>query len=161
RGEEIKVDAIVTDLDGRALAGRTTHLRAERLEWERGEQEWEERPAEREDCQVTSREEPARCAFHAKEGGTYRITASVQDDKGRANESQSRVWVAGGQMPPARQVEQEKVTLVPDRKDYHAGETAEILVLAPFPAAEGLLTLRRSGIVRTERFTMAGSSHTL
>jgi uncharacterized protein YfaS (alpha-2-macroglobulin family) len=161
RGEEIKVDAIVTDLDGRAVVGRSTRVRSERLEWQRGESEWKEVPAEGEDCTVSSKDDPVRCAFRAKEGGTYRITASVRDEKGRENQSQIRVWVAGGPMPPRRDVEQEKVTLVPDKKDYRAGETAQILVLAPFPAAEGLLTLRRSGIVKTERFTLTGSSHTL
>ena len=35
---------------------------------------------------------------------------------------------------------------------------AEILVLAPFTPAEGVLTLRRDGIVKTERFTMKDSS---
>ena len=41
------------------------------------------------------------------------------------------------------------------------GETAEILVLSPFAPAEGLLTLGRSGILQTERFTTTGSSHIL
>ena len=64
--------------------------------------------------------------------------------------------MAGGQRPPAREVEQEEVTLIPDRKEYQPGDTAEILVQAPFFPAEGLLTLRRSGIVASERFAMAG-----
>ena len=37
----------------------------------------------------------------------------------------------------------------PDKQEYRAGDTAEVLVLAPFSPAEGLLTLRRSGLVRT------------
>ena len=72
-----------------------------------------------------------------------------------------QLWVAGGEQPPRRDVAQEEVTLVPARKEYRAGESAEILVLAPFADAEGLLTLRRSGLVRSERFRMQGSSHTL
>jgi uncharacterized protein YfaS (alpha-2-macroglobulin family) len=38
---------------------------------------------------------------------------------------------------------------------------AEILVISPFPQAEGVLTLRRDGIIKTERFTMKDSSVTL
>ena len=38
---------------------------------------------------------------------------------------------------------------------------AEILVQAPFYPAEGLLTLRRDGIVSSERFAMEGPTHTL
>jgi uncharacterized protein YfaS (alpha-2-macroglobulin family) len=51
--------------------------------------------------------------------------------------------------------------LIPDRKEYRAGDTAEVLVQAPFYPAEGVLTLRRSGIVSVERFRMDGASHTL
>ncbi|HYP01473.1 MAG TPA: alpha-2-macroglobulin family protein, partial [Pyrinomonadaceae bacterium] len=70
-------------------------------------------------------------------------------------------WVAGGKTPPQREVAQERVELIPDRKSYAGGETAEILVQSPFAPAEGVLTLRRSGLLRTERFTMRESSHTL
>ena len=38
---------------------------------------------------------------------------------------------------------------------------AKVLVLAPFAPAEGILTLRRSGLLREERFAIAGGSHTL
>jgi uncharacterized protein YfaS (alpha-2-macroglobulin family) len=85
----------------------------------------------------------------------------VKDDRDRPNQTRLRLWVAGGTMPPSREVEQEKVTLIPDRKEYGPGDTAELLVLAPFAPAEGVLSLRRSGIVRTERFSMTGASHTL
>ncbi len=54
-----------------------------------------------------------------------------------------------------------KVQLIPDRKKYAGGEVAEILVQSPFAPAEGVVTIRRSGLLRTERFTMSGSSHTL
>ena len=65
------------------------------------------------------------------------------------------------QRPPARNVEQEEASLIPDKKDYQPGDTAEILVQAPFFPAEGLLTLRRSGLVTTERFVMTGPTHVL
>ena len=43
----------------------------------------------------------------------------------------------------------------------HPGDVAELLVISPFTPAEGVLTLRRDGIVKTERFTMKDSSITL
>ena len=161
RGETIKVDAIVTDIDGKAVAGRAFAVKAERLEWQQVEGEWKETPADAQECPATSKGEAVRCTFEAREGGAWRITARVADDRERPNQSQIRIWVAGGKIPPARQVEQEKVTLVPAKQEYRAGETAEVLVLSPFAPAEGLLTLRRSGLVRHERFTMATASHTL
>jgi uncharacterized protein YfaS (alpha-2-macroglobulin family) len=91
----------------------------------------------------------------------YRVTARVLDDRERPNESELTLWVAGGKNPPQRDVSQEKAELIPDRKEYRAGETAEILVQSPFVPAEGVVTLRRSGLVRTERFRMNEPSHTL
>jgi uncharacterized protein YfaS (alpha-2-macroglobulin family) len=161
RGETLKVDAIVTDIDGRAVGGRPFTVKAERLEWEQVEGEWKETPADAQECPSASGAEAVRCEFQAREGGEWRVSAVVTDDRQRPNESQIRLWVAGGKVQPSRQVEQEKVTLVPDRQEYRAGDTAEVLVLSPFAPAEGLLTLRRSGLVRHERFTMSGGSHTL
>ncbi|NLD71386.1 MAG: hypothetical protein GX649_01565, partial [Chloroflexi bacterium] len=55
----------------------------------------------------------------------------------------------------------EDVTLIPDRQEYAPGDTAQILVQAPFAPAEGLLTVRRLGLVLTERFTTDEPSITL
>ena len=40
-------------------------------------------------------------------------------------------------------------------------DKAEVLVQAPFSPAEGVVTIRRSGIVTVERFSMKGTSHKL
>ena len=76
------------------------------------------------------------------------MKATIQDDRGRANETEMTLWVAGGKRMPNRGVDEEKVELIPDRKEYKAGDTAEVLVQAPFTPAEAVMTLRRSGIVR-------------
>lgn len=161
KGEPLVVKAIVTDADGVAVTGRGTAVIAERLDWEQRGGEWRETVAASEECAVTSGSEPVTCRFTPKEGGAYRIRAQVLDDKGRQNESELRVWVAGGKLPPRRNVEREEARLIPSKKEYAPGDVAEILVLAPFAPAEGVLTLRREGMVRTERFTMGSASHTL
>ena len=91
----------------------------------------------------------------------YRVTARIQDERERLNESALTLWVAGGKQPPKRDVEQETVEMIPDRKEYKAGDTAEILIQSPFYPAEGVLTLRRSGILKDEHFKMDGPSYTL
>ncbi|MDI7266770.1 MAG: alpha-2-macroglobulin family protein, partial [Myxococcota bacterium] len=160
-GESLHVEAIVADLDGKAVAGREIAVRAVRLQWEQKGDDWEETEVDPSDCGVRSADGPVTCTFRPREGGSYRVTASVADDAGRKNETEIRLWVAGGQAPPRRGIDEDRVTLIPDRKEYRAGETAEVLVLAPFAPAEGLMTVRRSGILRTERFSMSGATHTL
>jgi uncharacterized protein YfaS (alpha-2-macroglobulin family) len=160
-GEPIVIDLVATDLEGAAVAGRPVRLRAERLDWEQVEGEWKEVPKDAQEREVLSATDPVRVRFETKEGGPWRVLARVADEGGRENETEMRVWVAGGRVPPRRDLEEETVTLVPDRKEYRAGDVAKVLVLAPFAPAEGVLTLRRSGLVREERFTIAAGSHTL
>ena len=51
--------------------------------------------------------------------------------------------------------------MIPDRKEYKVGDTAQILVQAPFYPAEAVMSLRRSGIVRTEAFRMDAPTYIL
>ncbi|MET0625157.1 MAG: alpha-2-macroglobulin family protein, partial [Pyrinomonadaceae bacterium] len=159
--EPFDVRLVVTDLDGRALAGRDVWLRLARLDYVREDGEWVQKEADAREQVVRSGDGEVGATLATKGGGVYRLKARVRDAKGRANESELTLWVAGGKVPPSRGVEQEKAELIPDRGEYHAGDVAEILVRAPFAPAEGLLTLRRSGVVRTERFRMAGASYVL
>lgn len=161
RGTPLKVDFIVTDLDGKAVAGRPVEVRAARLEWKIRKGVWQEEEVEVQKCNLDSAAEPQTCKFETPIGGSYRITAVVSDEKGRLNQSQFTRWVSGGQQPPSRKVEQEKVTLIPDKETYQPGDTAEILVQAPFSPAEGLLTVSRSGTLYTTRFRMETDSLTL
>jgi alpha-2-macroglobulin len=161
QGEPLVVSSIVSDLDGKLAAGREVRMHSAPLEWKQARGQWKQVEGTAEECTVKSGSDAVKCTFRPKAGGVYRVTARVYDDRERPNESELTLWVAGGKNPPRRDVSQEKAELIPDRKEYRAGETAEILVQSPFVPAEGLLTLRRSGIVRTERFHMNEPSHTL
>ena len=161
KGEDIAFDVIATDLDGASVAGSPVRLRVERLEWEQVEGEWKEVPQDIEERTLASGGEPVSTRFQPKQGGSWRVLARVADAEGRENETELRVWVAGGRVPPRRDLEQDVVTLVPDRKEYRSGDVARLLVVAPFAPAEAVLTLRRSGLVSEERFTIASGSQTL
>jgi alpha-2-macroglobulin len=160
RGTPLKIDLIVTDLDGAPVADRPVEVQAARLEWKyRGE--WVEEEADLQNCQVGSGLDPVSCTFETPLGGKYTITAQVTDGLGRVNLTQLTRWVSGGQQPPARKVEQETVTLIPDKETYLPGDLAHVLVQSPFSPAEGLLTVSRSGILYTERFRIEDGTITL
>jgi uncharacterized protein YfaS (alpha-2-macroglobulin family) len=161
QGEPLIVETIVTDLDGKAVTNREVKMRSVMLDWVQEKGVWKQKETNPQDCVVKSGSDAVKCTFTPKLGGMYRVTARIQDDRERPNESALTLWVAGAKQPPKRDVEQETIELIPDRKEYKAGETAEILVQSPFYPAEGILTLRRSGILKTERFQMDGPSHTL
>ena len=161
QGEPVVVQSIVTDLDGKAIANREVKMQAVLLDWKQVGGVWTEVESNPQDCVVQSTNDAVRCTFTSKAGGRYRVVATVRDDHERANESELTLWVAGGKQPPNLSVEQKKVELIPDRKEYKAGDTAEILVQSPFYPAEAAATLRRSGIVKVVRFRMDGPSYTL
>ncbi|HEX6124590.1 MAG TPA: alpha-2-macroglobulin family protein [Pyrinomonadaceae bacterium] len=161
KGEKIVVESIVTDLDGKLLAGRDVDIKAVLKDWQFDKGAWKEVTVDEQVCAVKSADAPVNCEFVAKQGGRYTITATVMDDRERFNESEFTVWVPGGKQPPKRNVEREEVQIIPSKKDLAPGDVAELLVIAPFTPAEGILTLRRDGIVKTERFSMKDSSVTL
>jgi uncharacterized protein YfaS (alpha-2-macroglobulin family) len=161
KGEPLVVQSIVTDLDGKAIAGRSVKMRAVLMDWVYEKGEWRQQEANPQECTVTSQANPVSCTFQTKEGGMYRVTATVMDDRERQNQSALTLWVAGGKAPPKRDVELEEASLIPDHKDYKPGDTAEILVQSPFFPADGVLTIRRSGLISTEHFHLDSASTTL
>ena len=160
-GDPIKVDVIVTDLDGKPVEDRPVEVRAVRLEWKYSKGEWSQEEVDEQTFTLGSKEEPVSCTVETPEGGTYRITATITDGSGRSNLTQITRWVSGGKSPSVNKVEEEDVELIPDAQEYQPGDTAEILVQSPFVPAEGLLTLRREGVVYSERFRMDEPTYTL
>ena len=161
RGDPLEIEIIVTDLDGNPVIDRQVKVEAARLEWKYSKGDWREEEVDIQECTLGSQEEPVSCTFETPVGGRYQISAEVTDQQGRRNRSQFTRWVSGGESPPSRKVEQETVTLIPDKESDQPGDTARVLVQAPFSPAEGLLTVSRSGILYTERFEMGEDSITL
>jgi uncharacterized protein YfaS (alpha-2-macroglobulin family) len=161
RGQPLKIDIIVTDLDGVPVPDRPVQVQAARMEWRTLRGTWQQEAVDVQECSVGSGLEPVSCTFETEIGGEYQITATVADTSGRKNQTQFTRWVSGGQEPVSRQVEQEAVTLIPDKESYQPGDVAQILVQSPFSPAEGLLTVSRSGILYTERFQTKDGTATL
>ncbi len=158
KGENINIETIASDIDGKLLADKDIEIKAVLKDWAFDKGSWKEVTLDEQTCNVKSKLEAEKCVFVAKQGGRYTITAKVMDDRERLNETEITIWVAGGKTPPKRNVEQEEVQLIPNKKEYAPNDVAELLVMSPFPNAEGVLTLRREGIVKTERFSIKDSS---
>jgi uncharacterized protein YfaS (alpha-2-macroglobulin family) len=161
KGTPLEIELIVTDLDGNPIVDRPIQVTAARLEWKFGGGRWAEVEVDPQNCTLGSQTEPVTCTFETAIGGEYQITALVNDEMGRPNKSQITRWVSGGEIPPAREVEQETVNLIPDQESYQPGDVAQILVQSPFNPAEGLLTVSRSGMLYTERFKITDGTATL
>ncbi|HRH45106.1 MAG TPA: MG2 domain-containing protein, partial [Pyrinomonadaceae bacterium] len=160
-GETFKIDTITTDIDGKTVANAPVTVTAELKDWQQVKGEWQDVVIDTQNCQIKLATEVASCDFTAKQGGEYTITARVLDEKERPNESELIVWVAGGNRQTSSSLDKQDAELIPDKKEYTPNETAEILLNAPFFPAEGVMTLERNGIVKTERFSLNASSTVL
>jgi uncharacterized protein YfaS (alpha-2-macroglobulin family) len=156
-GQPVEVEVVVVDLDGKIVAGRPVQVTAERMEWRRQGAGgwWTEVVVDSVRCAVVSESTPGACTFATDaRGGTYRVTATVTDARGRPSRTRMSVW-SWGSLPWRGGPGQDgnagrQVRLVPDREEYAPGDTARILVQLPFWPARGLLTVRREGIIRTD-----------
>ena len=124
RGDPIAVDGVVVDLDGKAAVGRPYELKTVRMDWAYEKGKYVTKEVDPQSCTGTAGADPFHCEFTTKEGGQYQITALTSDDQGRTNRTVMTVWVAGGDMPPARDVQQEQVNLIPNQKEYQDGDVA-------------------------------------
>jgi len=157
KDKPFELDVVGVDLDGKIVPGAKIAVTASRLDWEYVKGNYKQKEVEPQACSVTMASDVGHCKFSTAKGGQYSVTATITDDKGRQNQSKLEYTVSGGdEGPPAREVKQEVAQLIPDKKEYSPGNTAEILIQTPFYPAEGIVTWRRSGIVKTERITLDG-----
>lgn len=158
-GKDIRIDAIVTDIDGEIQSGQPVRMQASRLDWQYKDGQYQEVAVDTQTCDMQSKDTQETCAFTPKEAGAWRVRATVYDAQGRPSMSELRIWVGAQNNPPQRRAEREDVRLIPKKETYAVGDTAKIMVLAPFADAEALMTVRQDGIVTTERFKIKGNSH--
>ncbi len=150
KGEPIALDAIVTDLDGRAAVGRPVRLTAERLEWEQVRGEWQEVAARPRGAHPRARR-PSRvaCTFR-REGGRrlpdrWRASPTRRAARTRA---ELRVWVAGRQRAAAARGRAGAGDARARRQEYRRATSRSCWCSRRSRRPRALLTLRRSGLVR-------------
>ncbi len=158
KGDPLTIDVIVTDIDGNAVAGRELTVTATRSEsvFENGG--WVQRDVDPQTCTVTTTAEPVPCTFTTETGGTYTVRATVVDDGGHGSLSELTRWVSDAPSVPTRQITAQALTIVPDKATYAPGDSAELLVQAPFQNGTGLLVVARNGLRSTNTFELAEGS---
>ena len=159
-GEVIRSQVLVSDLDGKSVSGRKVKVESARLESEQTGAEWVDRELDRTSCELDSAREPVPCELGTKQPGLYRVRATVTDEWGRRNQTEVDVYVYGT-ADRDRDLRAESVTLVPDKKEYLPGDTAEILVMSPVAPAEALLTVERAGVVQERRYRIQKSTESI
>ena len=166
-GEPLAIDTVVVDTDGEVMSGvgidvEVAHSLTRLVEDEEsGVAKWV--TTEYLDNLQWSSDGSGAVSqeYVPTHGGSYTFTLTVADADGSLNCSSFTVQVRGKE--PKRgatntRVEVGEVMLIPDKKEYEAGDEAELLIQAPFAPAEVLVTISADGIQSTDRFAMEDSA---
>lgn len=96
--------------------------------------------------------------FKPKKTGGYRMLFTATDDAGRPAVTEWRFYVSGSDEVAWDYRNAAQVDLVPDKSEYHAGETARILVKTPI-SGEALVTIERGKrLLRTQKLLLSGNA---
>ncbi len=99
-------------------------------------------------------------SFTPKDGGEYRIGAEGRDDAGHTIKSSAFSWVYGGDVFWGVN-DTNRVDLIANKSSYAPGDTAGILVTAPYAGMSALMTIERGEVIEHKLFTLKGTTELL
>ena len=156
-----RVDLLVLDLDGKPVAGQDLHVTAKRRISHShrrrivgGFYAYENREEFADLGTVCSGRTDARgllrCEPKAAGPGEILLLAETSDAQGNTARSGTSYWAAGsGEDAWFTAGNQDRIDVVPERRNYQAGETARFRVHTPFRAATALIAVEAGGILET------------
>jgi alpha-2-macroglobulin len=110
---------------------------------------------------TTDAEGKASATFTPRVGGVHRLVATANDAAGNEARSATYAWITDRAYINWRPENNDRIQLVADKKSYLPGETAAILVPAPFAGARALLTVERGRIREVRSLLLKGNSETV
>ncbi|WOK37660.1 alpha-2-macroglobulin family protein [Sphingomonas sp. C3-2] len=111
----------------------------------------------KEGCSVkTDAQGLAECALDPGVSGEVYAVATVEDDDGNIARASTSVWLAGEDDWWFGGDNGDRMDLIPEQKDYKAGDTARFQVRMPFREATALVTVEREGVLSSFVTTLSG-----
>ncbi|CAF3263406.1 unnamed protein product [Rotaria socialis] len=159
KDEPVQTKVIVTDIDGNLIDNILVRCEvigygSEKKEDRNGLTIFEEIKDEQTLTIVSSNKGAVNIDYTPKLDGRYNITYSAKDEQGRlAMSYYENFYVSGGYK---REIQHDKeisfiptdsITIIPNAKKYQPDDLCELLILAPFSPANGLLILDCDGQV--------------
>ncbi|MDB5759969.1 MAG: alpha-2-macroglobulin, partial [Burkholderia sp.] len=167
--KQATLTALALDLDGKPRAGvpleitgvlkqRSSH----RKRMVGGFYAYEDSSTTRELGRLCSGKSDARgllqCDAVFNDGGEVVLTALASDDAGRRAHAVGTVWVGGADDNWFGAGNQDRIDVLPEKKQYQPGDTAVFQVRMPFREATALVAIEREGVMETSVVTLSGSS---
>ena len=165
-GTPFGVDAIVTDPQGRPLAGRSLKLVLQQRVYASATQieEGSETPVESvhyvdvASAELDSKPTAQPVTFTAPKPGEYRLRANFDGAPSDATASDTEIWVAGAGEAAWFSSLDRGLTLKLDKASYRPGDTATALVESPYADADLYFSVVRHGVLYASHQRVHGSA---
>lgn len=163
QGDELEGQLVAVDVDGKIVAGTGVELQLFR---QIDGMEQRNRSELVSVQTVTFGTEPAKFRFQTKDIGSYYVVASVKDKRGRRHESSLRYTVY--QRPTRETTSGQSVNAAarvfkvePNKREYRAGDVAEIVITSPTDKFTGWAVLLDRGVQKVVPFRSTTGQYVL
>ncbi len=159
-GANARIDLVSVDTDGRVVPNRAVTVRVYDRQWittkqviPGGGRLYQSEPK---DTLVTTLQTTTNAkgegsvSYRPAKSGMVRLVAEITDAKGRTARASTYLWVWGTTRASWQVTNDDAIKLVADKERYEVGDTADVLVPAPFPGATALITVERGKIKTRE-----------
>ncbi len=89
------------------------------------------------------------CTVTPTRSGQMVVTVDAVDDAGNHMLSTASTWVSNGQRWWFDQSNDDRIDVLPEKKEYQSGDTMKLQVRMPFPEATALIGIERDGVMET------------
>lgn len=98
------------------------------------------------------------CTVRFDRAGAIELVAATVDDQGRESRAYTTVWVSGVDELWFGGQDDDRIDLIPARREWQAGEEAEFQVRMPFREAVALVSVEREGVLWKEQVALKGTN---
>ncbi|MBL8327194.1 MAG: alpha-2-macroglobulin [Rubrivivax sp.] len=96
------------------------------------------------------------CDARVEHGGEVELVARAKDDAGRASQASTTVWVVSVERMWFGQGNDDRIDVLPEKRELEPGQIARLQVRMPFQHAIALVTVEREGVVDARVMTLSG-----
>lgn len=165
-GRPMSIHVVVTDADGKTIAGRSVHLEMQKMTYTSATQEEEGGETAQQSIKydtvasadITSGEQPVTARLTPSDVGPYRVLARPAGARGNASATQIQVFAFGPGEADWGLADSNAVAIKLDKKQYAVGKTATALIASPYDHADVYLAVVRNDVIyRTTLHDVGGT----
>ncbi len=96
------------------------------------------------------------CDAKVQQSGEIELLARAKDDAGRLSQASTNVWVTSEERMWFAQGNDDRIDILPEKRELEPGQTARLQVRMPFQHATALVTVEREGVVDARVLALSG-----